>query len=382
MKDIKITWDYEYLKKQGIGYYNQKKFIEAIRCFADAITALGWQEGPREFSETHKYLYRSILLRDAPEIDDLIRKKHYEEALERLEKLEKFFLASWVVKRLNKCRKHALYPFQHPSGYMGYMNYYGEEMIPPKVIDVEDFEGGRAAVNLGGYYELIDRSGKIFTNEKFDLVHGTVDGFTTVEIGGKYNLVNPNDKLHIKKWYDFVSPFCTEQLRCVFDGNKWGYLNQNGEIAIPIEYDSVTIFSEELAAVEKDGKFGFINPLGQVIIPFLFEQVGGFDEGLAPVMVDKVWGFMDVTTKIGIPPQYQEIGSFSDGICGVMNEGGRWGAINKKSEVIIPLLYDNFFPYVNGIAAVEIKGEYYFINKKGVLLGDANYYFKELFSFF
>ncbi|PCJ26761.1 MAG: hypothetical protein COA97_05045 [Flavobacteriales bacterium] len=379
MKDVKITWDHQYLKKQGVKYYHKKKYKEAIHNFKLAVTALGWQEAPREFPDIHKYFYRSILLRDAPEIDVLIRKQHYEEALEKLEKLEKFSLTPWVTKRLKKCRKHALYPFQHPSGYMGYMNCYGEEMIPVNVVDVEEFEEGRAAVNLGGYYELIDRSGKTFTNEKFDIVHGTVDGFTTVEKNKKLNLINPKGKLHIKKWYDFVSPFCTEQLRCVRDGKKWGYLNHKGEVAIPIEYDSVTVFSEELAVVEKDGKFGFINSLGQVIIPFQYEQVGGFDEGLAPVMIGKVWGFIDVTTKIGIPPQYQEIGSFSDGICGVMNEGGKWGTINKKSEVVIPLLYDNFFPYVNGIAAVEIKGEYYFINKRGVLLGDANYYFKEIF---
>jgi tetratricopeptide (TPR) repeat protein len=380
MSKMKITWDYQYLKKQGIECYNQKKYKEAIHYFKLSITALGQKEATREFPDLHKYFYRSILLRDAPEIDVLIRKKHYEEALERLEKLEKFFNTPWVAKRLKKCRKHALYPFQHQSGYMGYMNYYGEEMIPIKVVDVEEFEGGRAAANLGGYYELIDRSGKIFTNEKFDMVHGTVDGFTTVEKNGKFNLVNPKGKLHIKRWYDFVSPFQKEQLRCVLDGKKWGYLNHKGEVAIPIIYDSVTAFSEELAVVEKDGKFGFINPLGQVIISFQYEQAGGFDQGLAPVMRDRVWGFIDVTTKIGIAPIYKETSSFSNGICGVMNEEGKWGAINKKGEVIIPLLYDNFFSYVNGIAAVEIKGEYYFINKRGVLLGDANYYFKEIFN--
>ncbi len=380
MSKMKITWDYQYLKKKGIECYHQGKYKEAIRHFKLAITALGWQEAPREFPDLHKYLYRSILLRDAPEIDVLIKKKYYEEALEKLDKLEEFFLTPWIAKRLKECRKHILLPFQHQSGYLGYMNYYGEEMIPAKVIvDVEDFEGGRAAVNLGGYYELIDRSGIIFTNGEFDMVHGTVEGFTTVEKDKKFNLINPKGELHLKKWYDFVSPFCKEKLRCILDGKKWGYLNQKGEVAIPIIYDSVTAFSEEIAAVEKDGKFGFINPLGQIIIPFQYEQAGGFDEGVAPVMQGGVWGFIDVTTRFGVTPQYQETGSFSDGICSVIKEG-KWGAINKKGEVVIPLLYDNIFPYVNGVAAVEIKGDYYFINKRGVLLGDANYYFNEIFN--
>ncbi|PCJ28521.1 MAG: hypothetical protein COA97_00795 [Flavobacteriales bacterium] len=379
MKDVKITWDYQHFKKQGLEYYHKKKYKEAIRYFKLAVTALGWQEAPREFPDIHKYLSRSIRLRDAPEIDILIKKQHYEEALERLEKLEKFSLTPWITKRLKECRKHALYPFQHPSGYMGYMNYYGEEMIPANVVDVEEFEEGRAAVNLGGYYELIDRSGKVFTNEKFDMVHGTVDGFTTVEKSKKFNLINPEGKLHIKKWYDFVSPFCKEQLRCVHDGKKWGYLNNKGEIEIPIEYETVRAFSEELAAVEKDGKFGFINGLGEVIIPFQYESTSGFSEGVVAIQKNGKWGFIDISTKIGIPPIFDDVCDFSDGICGV-KKNGKWGAINKKGTVIIPFLYDYYFPYVNGIAAVEVAENYYFINKRGVLLGDANYCFKEIFN--
>ncbi len=326
MKNVKITWDYQYLKKQGLAYYNKKKYKVAIRHFKLAITALGWQEAPREFSDLHKYLYRSTLLRDVPEIDILIKKQHYEEAVKKLETLSKYFLDPWIFRRLSECKKH----------------------IPRQFIN---------------------------QNENFDIVHDPVCGFTVVEKDGKFNLINTRGKLLIKKWYDFVSPHQKEGLRCVHDGNKWGYLNKKGEIAIPIIYDTVTTFSEELAAVEKDGKFGFINPLGQVIIPFQYEYAGGFDEGLAPVMKNKIWGFIDVTTKIGIPPQFEETDAFSDGICGV-KKNGKWGAINKKNTVVVPFLFDNIFPYVNGIGAVEIKGEYYFINKRGVLVGDANYYFK------
>lgn len=378
MKKIKITWDYQYLKKQGVEYYNHRQYKEAIQSFKLAITALGWQEAPREFPELHKYLYRSSLLLDAPEIDVLIKKQYYEEALKRLDKLEEFFITPCITTRLNDCRRHILLPFKDSRGYLGYMNYYGEEKIPPKFVDAERFEAGRSAVNTGHYYELIDRSGKIFTNGEFDQVQGTTDGYTTVEKKGKLNLIDPKGKLHHKKWYDFVSPFIRE-LRSVCEGNKWGFVNEKGKVVVPLIYDAAMTFSEELAAVKKDGKFGFINPLGQVIIQFQYEDVGGFDECVAPVKKNGEWGFIDVTNRFVIPPIYQETGSFSDGLCGVMKDG-KWGAINKKSEVIVPFLYDNFFPYVNGIAAVKVVGNYYFINKKGILLGDANYYFKEIFD--
>jgi tetratricopeptide (TPR) repeat protein len=332
MKDVKITWDYQYLKKQGIEYYNKKKYKEAIHYFKLAITALGEKEATIEFPELHKYLYRSTLLRDAPEIDILIKKKHYEEAIKKLETLSKYFLAPWIFRKLNECKEHISREFKNE-------------------------------------------------NKDFKIIHPAVEGIRVVEKDLMFNLINSEGKLLLKKWYDFVSPHINNGCRCVCDGReKWGYLDQEGEVKIPLVYQTVTTFNEEgFASVEKDDKFGVIDTQGKIIVPFQYEYLAGFDEGLAPFLVGKVWGFIDMTTKVVIPPQYEETDSFSDGICGV-KKNGKWGAINKENTIVVPFLFDNIFPFVNSVGAVEVVGEYYHISKRGILLGDANYYFKEIFE--
>lgn len=43
------------------------------------------------------------------------------------------------------------------------------------------------------------------------------------------------------------------------DGEKWGAVNTSGKEIIPLEYDSMSSFSDDLAAVEKDGKWFYID---------------------------------------------------------------------------------------------------------------------------
>lgn len=51
----------------------------------------------------------------------------------------------------------------------------------------------------------------------------------------------------------------------VAKNDKWGFINKNNEIVIPLIYDDVDGFSEGLAKVEKDGKTFIINKQGQKV---------------------------------------------------------------------------------------------------------------------
>jgi len=104
MSDYNVTWDYQYLRTRGIELNREGKYREAIWQFNLAISALGWQEAPFEFPDLHKLLYCSTLLRDATGIASIIKKSHYEEAVECLETLAKYFLDPWIHNRLKDSR--------------------------------------------------------------------------------------------------------------------------------------------------------------------------------------------------------------------------------------------------------------------------------------
>lgn len=52
------------------------------------------------------------------------------------------------------------------------------------------------------------------------------------------------------------------------DAGKYGFVDKDGKVVIPLEYDEIRSFSETLAGVMKDGKWGFIDKNNQTIIAF------------------------------------------------------------------------------------------------------------------
>ncbi|WP_278574249.1 WG repeat-containing protein [Fusobacterium ulcerans] len=72
------------------------------------------------------------------------------------------------------------------------------------------------------------------------------------------------------------------------DGRKflYGYLNFDGKVQIPMIYDEVNFFSEDLAAVKLNGKWGYINKNGNKVIDFKYSKAGSFQKGEALVRLD------------------------------------------------------------------------------------------------
>jgi hypothetical protein len=76
-------------------------------------------------------------------------------------------------------------------------------------------------------------------------------------------------------------------------GDKWGYIDKQGEIVIPIQYDDAGFFSEGLARVRVNGKYGFIDTKGNMVIPAVYDEAYGFSEGLAQVKINGKWRYID-----------------------------------------------------------------------------------------
>jgi len=72
-------------------------------------------------------------------------------------------------------------------------------------------------------------------------------------------------------------------------------------------------FHEGRAAVKVEDKFGFIDQIGQVVIPPRFDRVAEFSEGLAAVEVGRKWGIVDPNGKLVIPPRFTSAGNFHEG---------------------------------------------------------------------
>ena len=71
------------------------------------------------------------------------------------------------------------------------------------------------------------------------------------------------------KQYDFVDD-CVCGLAKVSKNDKFGYVNQEGKLIVPLEYDEALAFSEGLAAVKKGNRWGYLDSTGKVIAELKF----------------------------------------------------------------------------------------------------------------
>ncbi|MDO4700882.1 MAG: WG repeat-containing protein [Moraxella sp.] len=82
--------------------------------------------------------------------------------------------------------------------------------------------------------------------------------------------------------YEAVSEVYAD-LMWVYNGGKYGFVNKDGKVIIPLQYDGASDFSEGVAAVKKNGKYGYIDKNGKAVIAFQYDYAGGFQNGQAQV---------------------------------------------------------------------------------------------------
>ena len=146
----------------------------------------------------------------------------------------------------------------------------------------------------------------------------------------------------IKPQFDYADAF-SEGLARVEIGERWGYINKEGQYVANPSFSIVTVLwihqperticyqPEGLALVTIGERWGYINKEGQYIIKLQFDNIGNsFSEGLVHVEISDKWGYINKEGQFVIKPQFDGAGSFLEGLAPV-KIGDKWGYISKES---------------------------------------------------
>lgn len=165
------------------------------------------------------------------------------------------------------------------------------------------------------------------------------------------------------------------------EGGKWGFWSRSGKELIPVQYDDAKIFRQGLAPVKQNGKYGFINVKGDPEIEFQYEDANPFQEDLAAVKMDGKWGFIDRDGEVIIPPAYHRVEDFDNGFSIVfhqisayeyeedgltyMDESGLYGLIDTSGVLKLDTIYDSIGKFENGYAKLKLYGKEGFVDATG-----------------
>ena len=159
----------------------------------------------------------------------------------------------------------------------------------------------------------------------------------------KTNDVQPTPSQSWKANYDWVEPLCENSVVKVRKNHKFGLVDHNGKVLIPVEYEDIesgVSLNLNWLWAKKDGKYGYLDKNGAVVIPFIYDGAKTFSGLMAAVKKGGKWGYIDTEGTVIIPFAYDELDDFGmDDYCAA-KKNGKWGYIDKNNKVIIPFIYD------------------------------------------
>jgi WG containing repeat len=157
--------------------------------------------------------------------------------------------------------------------------------------------------------------------------------------------------------------------------DKFGYIDRNGNIVIPAQFERAEEFSEGLATVKIGEKYGCIDKTSKLVIPARFDYIYEFKNGVAEVEIDgNKKAKIDKTGKVLTMPtlsvtdsttNYETDRIESDGLI-LVAEGRKHGYQNRAGKMVIPAQFDFASErFSEGMAWVQIKDRIGYIDNHG-----------------
>lgn len=234
---------------------------------------------------------------------------------------------------------------EKPYHYLwGFMNTSGKTVIEPQFKNVGEFSEGLAAVKTELGWNYIDKKGNVvirnvpneiperFHNGRIVVkagdyrVKGLYDNSGKQVLPFEYIQIIPDGDLFlftatgIRGWMDkngktviSVEDNVSDNITCFYGaeqalfskGGKWGYINRQGKVSIPAQFDRAFPFSGDHALVLKDQRVGVINEKGEYIVEPKFGHSAKYYSALEVYGSDVVTypGTANVVTTRYIDPE-------------------------------------------------------------------------------
>lgn len=259
-------------------------------------------------------------------------------------------------KLRNWCRfRDGLATIATKQGKWGVIDTSGAYVVPPNYDLLGPFEGGLALARIGegksARCGFVDRTGIEVIALVFQKAKHFSEGLAAVKVGDLWGYILPSGAFRItprfdgtggaKRYPDTRAGDFADGLAFVWTGqDRYRFIDTTGSYAFEKEFDDVGSFSEGYAVVKQGNRFGYINKNGQTVIECRFTLARDFSEGLAKVEVAESRsgfsppvGFINREGEMVIPPKFYTAGSFRAGLSLVTTEDSI-GYINRRAEFV------------------------------------------------
>ncbi|MFM7021831.1 MAG: WG repeat-containing protein [Flavobacteriales bacterium] len=166
-----------------------------------------------------------------------------------------------------------------------------------------------------------------------------------------------------------VFPALSQNLLPVKVNNQWGFINPQGAVVVPCEYDFVGTFGKDgLAVASYKNVLTVIDTLGQRKTPDYAEDIRLLGNQLFLIRINGRWGVSNFRKEFPVPAIYSNLIALSSSLLAALDSSGSWGMISLKNKALIPFKYRQIRLGGTGLIEAEKTGDTDVYNERGVLL--------------
>lgn len=239
------------------------------------------------------------------------------------------------------------------NGKYGFIDREGHEVIAPAFENASYFEDGLACVKTDGKYGFIDKAGNMVIPPVYDGIERGLSNlwrgdFAIVKAANKKGMIDRNGNTILPCDYDNITFFQTVLLvdgdETYYDftaDSKHGIICSKGMLAEPV-YDKIGKYSNGLAAVSQNGKCGYIDTEGNIALPLEYESASLFSNNLARVTKDRRSFIIDKSGQ-EICDKIEKLSSPDNPMDGYYAgvKGDKYGLLDDKGHFIVPCEFDS-----------------------------------------
>ena len=132
-------------------------------------------------------------------------------------------------------------------------------------------------------------------------------------------------------------------------GREVGFITEQGEMVIEPQYNNMVAFNEGLASLRHEGIYIVINKNNEIVYQSESVLLDEFSGGFSRVLdFDKKEVYYVNKKFEQASPSFSmdyNLSDFENGFASIIDKDGKYGVINRKGEIIVPVEYDFIFQY-------------------------------------
>jgi hypothetical protein len=242
---------------------------------------------------------------------------------------------------------------QAATGKCGFIDQHGRYAIEPVYDWAQPFSEGIALVRVAGKYGYITKDGEYLVEPQYDHAEWYSEGYASVSKGDDWYYLNKSGEIAFGP-FGSAGDFTEGIARVWYEGGD-ALLRSDGTVVPVRGVDWLSeYFSEGRIEFSQAGKYGYLDRDGNVAIPPIYDEASTFKEHLANVKIEGRWGYISANGAVAIEPRFDEASFFKGGLAYV-EVGGKRRYIDHQGNMVLETPFKAGLPFSEGVTPVYIE---------------------------